>query len=96
MCDSRGVKYEDQVHQLRRLVAGLPIWRTEVRSGQTVVVDARSNEVILRVEGEWTPHLVRFFDAFDRYTLLNLVTLLDTLPPTQPEACQLLNSLRVS
>ncbi|TWP43974.1 hypothetical protein FKR81_41805 [Lentzea tibetensis] len=89
------MKYEDQVHQLRRMVAGLPIWRTEIRSGRTVVVDARSNEVLLHVEGEWTPHLVRFFDSFDRYSLLNLVSLLDALPMTHPEARQLLESLRL-
>ncbi|WP_285743994.1 hypothetical protein [Lentzea sp. NBRC 105346] len=87
------MRYEDEVHELRRLVAALPIWRTEVRSGQTVVIDARSNDVMLRVEGEWTSHLVRFFDAFDRYSLLHLVTLLDTLPEP-PEARTFLASLR--
>jgi hypothetical protein len=87
------VRYEDQVHQLRRLVASLPIWQTEIRSGRTVVVDARSNEVMLTVEGEWTPHLVRFFDAFDRYSLLNLVTLLDSLPENNTEAHAFLESV---
>lgn len=95
MCESLLVKYEDQVHQLRRLVAALPIWRTEIRSGRTVVVDARSDNVLLHVEGEWTSHMVRFFDAFDRYSLLNVVTLLDALPPDQPEACRLLESLHL-
>jgi hypothetical protein len=88
--------YEQQVDDLRNLIARTPWWRTDTFDGQPVVIEPEGG-VLMRIEGQWSPDLRRFFDSFRRDSLLKLVALLDEVPGTRLEkrATELLASLRI-
>jgi hypothetical protein len=52
--------------------------------------------VLLRIEGQWAPDIRRFFDVFDSYKLLKLVTLLEAASGgrCQQQALDLLTALQ--
>jgi hypothetical protein len=69
----------EQITELRRIVNRCPQWRPATNSlGEAVVIDA-GGHTQLRVVGPWSPDLVRWFETFDQYGLLELVQLLERL-----------------
>lgn len=60
-----------------------------------MLVNTGTDEVLLRIEGEWTPDLQRFFEAFNQYNLLKLLALLEGVSAKRSlrDANDLLDSL---
>ncbi|MEU4449617.1 hypothetical protein AB0K14_06660 [Actinosynnema sp. NPDC050801] len=95
--DRRG--YERMVDRFRRLVAPLPAWRIEEHDGTSVLVDALDGGgLVLRLDSRWNPYLTRYFEAVDKDRLLELVALLEVVPPdgqAHRAAVAFLESLRL-
>lgn len=93
-------EYERIVDRFRRLVAPLPAWRVEEHDGLPVLVDdlLGSGGVLLHLDSRWNAYLARYFAAVDKDRLLELVALLEVVPPDGPAhraAVAFLESLRL-
>jgi hypothetical protein len=88
------------VDRFRRLVAPLPAWSVEEHDGLPALVDdvLGSGGVLLRLDSRWNAYLRRYFESVDKDRLLELVALLEVVPPDGPAhraAVSFLRSLRL-
>jgi hypothetical protein len=93
-------EYERMVDRFRRLVAPLPAWSVEEHDGLPALVDdvLGSGGVLLRLDSRWNAYLRRYFESVDKDRLLELVALLEVVPPDGPAhraAVSFLRSLRL-